>query len=146
MAKNVGNVLQTNPGMVMVVTYAAMFVVNAIGIYFANMFFPANIVLGTFSMNSWWAIFHSASMLSLILTLAVPFVAEIEKWKQREFTPAEWMASFFVLNFVSVWLIARFSDQFGLGISAWYIAAGLAFVLNLIQGLVMMQVEKIRKS
>lgn len=60
------------------------------------------------------------------------------------FSSAEWMASYFVLNFVGVWVVARFANQLGFGISSWVVALVLAVVLDVVQGAAMMQVEKLR--
>jgi hypothetical protein len=52
------------------------------------------------------------------------------------------MIGYYLLNVVAVWILARFSDQFGMGISGWYVAVALAIVFTLVQGLAMMQIQK----
>ncbi len=144
MAKKENQSVSSNPGMVLVATYIVLFAVSALVIYLANMFFPQQVVLGTASMSSAWAILHSMGTLALINAFAIPFNREFEKLKGRMLTPKEWMIKYFVLNFVGIWVITRFSDQFGLGVSAWYVIVALAVVLDMIQGVVMMQIEKFR--
>lgn len=126
----------------MVKTYVMMLVVNSIVLYLANMFFPQNVVLGTRALSPWWAVFLSMGTLALVDTFAVPFARVVENLKGRMLTSQEWMTKYFLLNFLGVWLISRFSEQFGLGVSAWYVVVILALVLDFVQGMVMMQMKK----
>jgi hypothetical protein len=114
--------------MMLVISFFTLFGVNAVLLYLANMFFPQYIVLGTQSF----------------LVLLLPFATILERKLGRELKPQEWIAGYFIANLVGLWTLARFSDQFGMGLSAWYVAAGLAVVLDLVQGMVMMQFEKMR--
>lgn len=132
----------SNPNMMIVKTFALMFVVNSVVLYVANMFFPEFIVLGTATLSPYWAIFHSMGTLALVNTLALPFAHEIAKWKGRDLTTQEWMLKYFLLNALAFWVITRFSEQFGVGVSAWYVVVALAVVLDVVQGMVMMQMEK----
>lgn len=83
--------------------------------------------------------------LALINILVIPFIREIERWKGRMLTPMEWMIKYFIVNFVGVWAITRFSEQFGLGVSSWFVVVILAVVLDLVQGAAMMQIGKMQK-
>ncbi len=58
----------------------------------------------------------------------------------KALTTAHWMAGYLAINFVGLWVISRFSEQFGLGISAWWIVLILAAVLDFVQGMGMMLV------
>lgn len=144
--KTASPALLENPGIVLVVSYALLFLVNASVLYLANMYFPQYVVLGTMSMTAGWAILHSMAKLALINTFAIPFVHEYEKMSGRMLGAAEWSGIYFVVNFVGLWLIARFSDQYGMGLSAWYVAAVLAAVMDFFQGIVMMGLEKVRTA
>jgi hypothetical protein len=143
-AKTSVSTFTRTPGMMLVLSFFTLFGVNAVLLYLANMFFPQYIVLGTQSMNMWWAILHSMGTLALFLVLLLPFATILERHLGRELKPQEWIAGYFVANFIGLWTLARFSDQFGMGLSAWYVAAGLAVVIDLVQGMVMMQFEKLR--
>lgn len=138
--------LLKNPGILLVVTYAVLLIVNIGVIYITNGFFPNQVVLGTFSMNAFWATLHSMAVLSLIATFAIPFFHELEKRRGRMLTPKEWMVYYFLLNAVAIWLITRASDQFGLGVSSWLVVVALAVVFDLVQGAAMMQLEKYRTA
>lgn len=130
--------------MMLVITYFVLLAVNAGMLYWANLLFPQFVVLGTFTISLGWAIVHSMGTLALIDTFIIPFAREIEIRRKNMLTPKEWMAIYFLINAVGIWVITRFSEQFGLGISAWYVAVALAVVLDVVQGVVMMQMEKMR--
>lgn len=125
-------------GMTVVVTTAIIFAVNAIVLYLAQMFFPKNIVLGTHSLSYFWALYMSMGKLALLTAFILPFVSKYEIMRNKIFSPTEWMALYFVVNFVGIWLITRFSEQFGLGVTSWVVVAALAVVLDVAQGMVMM--------
>jgi uncharacterized membrane protein YvlD (DUF360 family) len=135
-----------NPGLVLVTTYFVLFVVNSLIFTLANSIFPNQVVLGTEFINFPWAILHSAGVLSLIGTFAIPFFHEKERVLGRNLTSKEWMVGYLVLNFMSIWIIARFADQLGLGISSWMVALVLAAVLDVVQGIAMMKLEKVRSA
>lgn len=128
--------------MILVKTFFVLLLVNILVVYLANTWFPQYVVLGTQSISLWWALIHSMSVLALINTFAIPFIRAIENKKGRMLTSKEWMVKYFIINFVGVWVVARFSDQFGFGISSWMVAVVLAVVLDLVQGMSMMQLEK----
>jgi hypothetical protein len=134
--------IKVHAGLMLVTTYGVLFVVNSIVLYLANLFFPQQIVLGTMSMNPIWSIAHSMGVLALIGMLALPFFHLAEQKMGRMLSTIEWMIGYYLLNVVAVWILARFSDQFGMGISGWYVAVALAIVFTLVQGLAMMQIQK----
>jgi hypothetical protein len=134
--------LQKNPSLLVFLVYLQMLVIGSAVLYAGNMFFPEQIVLGTMSMDSNWAILHSMGTLALVLTFAMPFFQISESFLGRKLTPVDWMVGYFVVNFGALWAITRFSDQFGLGVASWMVIAALAFVLDMIQGFAMMQFGK----
>lgn len=135
---------KSSDGVILVVSYLVLFVVNSIVIYLAHMLFPSLVVLGTRSLSLVWAISLSMGVLSLINTFAIPLVRVYENERKRMFSTNEWMIAYFLLNFGGVWLIARGSAQLGLGITSWVVALVLAVVFDLVQGVVMMKLEKMR--
>jgi len=138
------NILAENPGLVLVVTYFILFVLNGLVVLLANSLFPQQVVLGTQYITKGWAIIHSMGTLALLGTFAIPFIREYERFRGKMFSPTEWMVAYFVLNFVGVWLITRLAEQLGFGISSWVVALVLAAVLDVVQGMAMMLVEKLR--
>ena len=134
-----------NPGMLFVITYAVLLVVSSIVVYLASMWFPQNIVLGNAQLSKLGALFLSMNFLALFATFAVPFIREYERMKKRILTKNEWVLKYFALNFIGLWIIARFAEQLGLGLSSWVVVALLAIVLDIVQGFAMMQIEKMKK-
>lgn len=130
--------------MILVITYFVLFAVNSLVIYLANLWFPQNVVLGTQSLSPIWALFLSMGVLSLINTFAIPFMNQYEKSRKQPLTPKDWMAAYFVLNFIGLWLVTRAAVQLGFGITSWIVAAILALILDVFQGIAMMRLEKLR--
>jgi len=126
-------------------TFFVSFVLNSLVILIANTLFPAQVVLGNANSNLWWAVFHSMVMLTLIGTLAVPLFEWKQKMLGRALTTKEWMIGYLVINFVGVWVITRFSEQFGLGISGWWVGLLLAVAFGFVQSKGMMIVYKKEK-
>lgn len=138
--------LLKNPGMVFVVTFVVLVVVNALGITVANILFPGSVVLGTITIPYTAAILLSAGVLAWINTLVLPFVSEYERRRGRELSPMEMMGLYLGINFVGLWLISRVAEIFGLGFSSWIVVLLVALVLDMLQGAAMVQVEKMRKK
>lgn len=123
-------------------TFFVSLVLNSLVILVANVLFPAQVVLGNANSNLWWAVFHSMVMLSLIGTLAVPLFEWKQKMLGRVLTTKEWMIGYLAINFVGVWVITRFSEQFGLGISGWWVGLLLAVAFDFVQSKGMMVSKK----
>lgn len=130
--------------LILVWSYIALFIVNTVVIFLASVIFPLYVVLGTFNLSTSWSLIHSMTLLALANVFVIPFVREYEHRAGKMFTNNQWMAVYFVINFIGIWLIARFADQVGFGISSWLVAAVLALVLNIVQAIVMMGLEKFR--
>lgn len=145
MAKTKAFSFTDNPGMVFVLSYVVLFGVNAVVLLLANAFFPENVVLGTYALSPRWSVFLSMGTLALLDTFAIPFARELERMKGRPLTTQEWMVKYFFLNFAGLWLITRFSEQFGVGVTSWGVVGLLAIVLDFVQGAAMMRLETIRK-
>jgi uncharacterized membrane protein YvlD (DUF360 family) len=136
--------LMENPGIVLVISYFIVMVVNAVVIYFANSLMPQQVVLGTYSISHTWAIILSSGALALLTTFLMPFISMYETKMKRLWTPPELMAMYLLINFVAIWLVTRFSEIFGLGVSSWFVVLILAVIMDLLQGMVFMGFEKIR--
>lgn len=127
--------LPTTSSRQMAMIFFVQLIVNSLVVWIANMIFPNLIVLGNANSNLWWSIFHSMIMLSLVGTLFIPAFEFWQAKRQSTLTTKDWMIGYLVINFVTIWIISRFSEQFGLGIAAWWIGLILAVVLDTVQGL-----------
>lgn len=129
-------------GIMLPITYISIFVVTATLVYAASMLFPSEVVLGTHAITSGWALIHSIGSLALLHTFVVPVIREYENSRGKMFTNSEWMLTYFVLNFVGLWVLSRFAEQLGLGLRSWLVALVLAVVVNAGQAVVMMLIGK----
>lgn len=146
MSKEMKIVTKENPGMMFTISFALVACVNFIVFYLANMFFPHDVVLGTINIPAAWAILLSGIFLSMFTVLLMPFLTEWENRRGSLMSPMEMMVVYLLINGVGLWLLTRKSEFLGLGVSSWFVVAALAVVLDLVQGMVMMQVEKMRKA
>ncbi|MEX0896006.1 MAG: hypothetical protein WDZ94_03635 [Patescibacteria group bacterium] len=146
MAKQSYPIPESNPNAHMSATFLLLWLVNVLIIWLANTVFPDNFVLGTMSLSSGTALLLSSGVLAWIVTLLIPVFTEIEIRKQMVLTPQHWVAGYLIINTVALWSVARFADVLGFGISSWAYVLGLAVVLNLIQGMVMMGYGEVQKK
>lgn len=137
-------VLSNNAGLVLVKSFFVMLVVNVLVMLLAHMVFPAFVVLGTGTLSVVWALALSMGILSLIDTFTIPFVRVFENYRKRMFSTVEWMVTYFVINFVGLWLISRGAEQLGLGVKSWIVVLVLAVILDMVQGMAMMKLEKMK--
>ncbi len=135
----------SNDGLILVVSYFVLFVVNSAAVALANLLFPQMVVLGTQSLSPLWALALSMGVLALMNTFALPLVRVFENKRKRMLNTNEWMILYFLLNFGGVWLVSRAAEQLGMGITSWIVALVLAVALDLMQGIVMMKLEKMKK-
>src|SRR4030042_3519119 len=94
-----------NSGMVLVLTFFVMLTVNAVVIYLANIAFPGLVVLGTMCVGRFVAILNVSGKLALLNTFAIPFIRERERKMGKMFSSRDWMLTYFVINFVGIWVI-----------------------------------------
>jgi len=134
--------IQAKTGVNLVISFLILFVVNSAIIMLGNRFFPHQVVLGTYSISYWWAIYHSMLKFTLMTTFVMPFVALYEWKKNTTFTNMQWMGTYLVVNVVGLWAITRFANNLGLGVSAWWVVLVLAVVLDWVQGMAMMAAGK----
>lgn len=137
--------VQAQHGLMMIYSFIALMLTNVIVLMVMNAIFPSKVVLGTYSISYWWAIYHSMFKLSVVSVFVMPLITFYE-WKNKViFTPKQWMMTYFVVNFLVIWEITRFADHLGFGVSSWSVVLGLAFVFDMVQGVVMMSIGKLIK-
>ena len=133
-------------GMIWVASYGVLFVCNAVVLWLANWLFPNQVVLGTMTINVIGAIALSMGVFSLIGLFVIPFVRLIENRNQTMFTPRDWMVLYLIVNVVGIWVLGRFAEQLGMGIASWMVAVALGAVMDVVQGIGMMWLEKYREK
>lgn len=135
--------LLNSTGLIIPVSYFVLLGVNIIITALAGRLAPEAVVLGTASISRSWALIHSMGTLTLLNVFMIPLVHYHEEIRGKMYNTKEWMLSYLVINFVGLWVIARFADNLGLGLSAWWVALLLAVVLDWVQGLAMMTLSKL---
>lgn len=138
MAQQTYPIPKTNPNAQMSISFFIIWIANILVIAIANMLLPEQIVLGTMSLSYSMALILSAGVLAWIATLTMPIFTQIEMQKKMVLSPQQWILGYFIINAVAIWVVARFADAIGLGISSWMYVLGLAALIDLIQGMSMM--------
>ncbi|MFC1710364.1 hypothetical protein ACFL0F_01745 [Patescibacteria group bacterium] len=103
---------------------------NSAIIYLISRLLPLNVVLGNFWLNS----FLAALMTGILLT----FLAHIKKelFKVVGINIKGRFINFiiyFAINTFGIWILARIPNVSGIGISTYYYAIGVGFILNVFQ-------------
>lgn len=135
-----------NTGIELPISFGVMFLVNIVGIYLANLYYPKMVVVGTFGLTSVEALLLSAGVLATINAFLIPLFHVIENSRKKMLTDKEWMLGYAIMNTVVLWLMTRIPTVFGLGISSWIPLVSLALVLNFLQGLGMVAYGKIKQA
>lgn len=134
---------QAKVGLNLVATYVVMLVVGMVILSLANWLFPSVVVLGTATISPMWAVCLASGKLALISTAVMPLVT-YKEWKmKRNYTPRDWMITYFIVDVIAIWLIARAATHLGLGISSWWVAVVLGGVLDWVQGMAMIGYGKV---
>jgi hypothetical protein len=120
----------------LVMFFVAFLVVHTLVMYAANMLFPQSVVLGTNTISSFTGLLYSMTVFTFITVGAMPVIESIQRSQNVKFSNTHWMVFYFAINFVGLWLVARFAEQLGLGLASWKVVAALAVVLDVAQGLV----------
>lgn len=131
-------------GVILSISYFVLALVTGLVIALAHAIFPDSVVLGTMSISYTWAVLLATGAITLFNTLAIPFFHLYELKRGTMLSSTEWMVGYFVLNFIAVYGVTRFAEQFGLGVSSWLVVVLLAAVLDVLQGAAMMWLESIR--
>lgn len=135
--------IQAKTGLTLIFSFFVLFLVDVFVVYLANQLFPADVVLGTYSISLGWALHHSMARLALINMFVIPLVYYHEWKRGSNYSPKEWMLVYFVVNTLAIWGITRFAEAIGLGISHWWVALLLAAALDWAQGIAMMGLGKL---
>jgi hypothetical protein len=135
-------VATTTPANWMFIIFGALFVTHAVVIYVASLMFPEAVVLGTNTISPMMALLYSVFVFTLIVVAAMPVIESYQAAQRKVLSNTQWMVIYFILNFVGLWLVARFAEQLGLGLASKYVVLALALGLDIVQGLVVTSLMK----
>lgn len=120
--------------------FLLIWLVNSLVIWVANALYPGNVVLGTASTSLIAAVIISGFLVTLLCKIVkILFVKLVHLKKTSRLIM---FVFYWLVNAAVIWLIARLAPFTGLGISSFYWAIVLGFVLNFFQW-VMRQILKI---
>lgn len=116
-----------------VTRFSIIWAVNTVVIWLGWWFSPVDIVLGNGSMMPPFAALLSGFLLTLGCKLVKPLLVSfgVKEVKGR----FKMFALYFFANTFLVWVLARFADFTGLGISSYFAALGLGVSLTFAQWL-----------
>lgn len=112
------------------VPFLSLWLVGSLLLWLANMLYPTYYVLG------------NANLTGVLAAIVTGLVWTAVVWKSMVFTKKLGIKDndmlkqalyFLVVNFITLWVIARFSALFGFGVVSYFWVFALAFVANLVQ-------------
>lgn len=110
--------------------FLAFWIVNSLLLWLAALVYPAYYVLGNARLGSYLAAVVAGLVWTAVIWKAMALTQKLgikdkEMLKQALF--------YLAVNFVTLWVVARFSALFGFGVSSYIWVLALAFVANLVQ-------------
>ncbi|MGD9129139.1 MAG: hypothetical protein PVJ09_01460 [Candidatus Woesebacteria bacterium] len=119
------------------VMFGLFLLVHSVIIYVASMWFKEAVILGTHVFSPIAALVNSMITFTLIVVAATPVIEFISEQLKIKLTCLHWSVLHFFINAGALWLVARFAEQLGMGISSWKVVVVLALVFDLAQALLM---------
>lgn len=112
----------------------------------ANLFFPQAVILGHHALSPFVGAVYAMATVALIAVGVMPVVEYLIKENNLKLTSTHWLLLYWVVNAGAVWLVGRFAEIVGMGISSWTVAVLIGLALDLVQGGLMMHVVSKIKS
>ncbi|OGM63493.1 hypothetical protein A3A52_05115 [Candidatus Woesebacteria bacterium RIFCSPLOWO2_01_FULL_39_14] len=110
--------------------FLGFWLINSAILYLANLFLPNAVSIGNSIFAPYQAIVFSGFIWNLVLWHTEAFLKDLE-YPYKENVPM--MLAYLVMNFATVWLIARFAFITGVGIASYLYVAGIAVIANFVQ-------------
>lgn len=132
-------------GRQLTMTFIAFFVIHAVIIYLANRFFPGNVVLGNHFFSPMMGLLYVTVPFTIIAVGAMPLIAEVAEMMKRKLSNMHWMVAYLIINTAAIWVLARFAEWIGMGISSWMVALGLSVIVTFLQGMVIGMIMNSKK-
>lgn len=110
--------------------FLGFWVVNALLLWLASTFYPTYYVLGNARLTSVLAAVVAGLVWTAVVWKAMAFT---KKLGIKDSDMLKMSLYFLAVNFVALWIIARFSALFGFGVTSYTWVFTLAFVANLLQ-------------
>ena len=121
--------------------FAGFFLVNVIVVGIASMLLPDYVVLGNHLADPWVSLAQSMLIVTFLGVGAMPVIELVSGALRMKLSSAHWMAAYLVINAGAIWIVAKFAEMLGLGISSWMVALALAAVMDYLQGLIVKNMD-----
>ena len=118
------------------------FIAHSIIIYFANNWYPTAVVLGTHVITPMMGILYSMVVFTLLTVGSIPVIELVAAQMRWRLSNMHWFAAFWAIDAAALWLVARFAEQLGMGISSWVVAVVLGLLMDLVQGVLVQVASK----
>ncbi len=112
------------------VPFLSFWLLNSILLYLAELLFPAYFVLGNFWLSGPAAMFWVGLWISIIVWIAQSLP---EKFNVKIDGPLKMFTYYWLVNLAAIWVLARFAQLSGFGITAFYWAIFLGLIANVTQ-------------
>lgn len=110
--------------------FLAFWLVNSLIFYFAPFVLNGMVVVGNVRLASFMASVISGFLLTLAVSVTMPIFTSLKIKLTDEW---QWALAYLFVNVVALWVIARYADLTGFGISNAWVAIILGVVFNLAQ-------------
>jgi hypothetical protein len=132
----------TTPLNTLLAIFGGFFLIHAVVIYTANMFFPEVVVLGTHMIPALMGLLYSSVVLTMVVVAMMPLIEFVTQAVSVKLQDWHWMGLYLVINGVALWSVARLPEMLGLGLGSWMVVAAMAVVINFLQGLAVKAIMK----
>jgi hypothetical protein len=133
---------KTTPFNWLVIMYAVLLVVHLIVFAVLGFVFPNVMVFGTHQVSVLAGLLMSSIVFTFLTIGAIPVIEAVQSTLKIKLSNMQWMVAYYVLDFVSLWVLARFAEQLGMGISSWKAIAFIAILFDCAQGLAITSLMK----
>jgi hypothetical protein len=120
----------------LLIIYALFFLAHVAVVALASSLFPSQVVLGTHMLSPFMALLYSMGVFTIITVGALPVIEGLSKATGMKLQDMHWMVIYYVVNFVGLWLTARFAEMLGMGVANWTVVAVMALIIDIVQGLI----------
>ncbi|MBI4058462.1 hypothetical protein HY408_01715 [Candidatus Gottesmanbacteria bacterium] len=124
-------------------TFIGVWIVNSLLFYFIPFLLLGLVVVGNARLSHFMASIISGFLMTLILTGASHVFTKFNINLKRDL---EQVTANYFTNVIGIWLIARYADLTGVGITNAWIALGLGIMLTLAQWLLLTRLMKKKTS
>lgn len=115
-----------------IVDFLSFWAANTVSLLVLSMILASGVVLGNATVSAPLAAIASGLILTLVMYATPIAVDKAGMKKTLDKNPSSWAGAFLVANFLAVWVIKRFAEISGFGVSSLLYVLVVAIVLTLV--------------